>query len=113
MGDTKDRHYDVSAVSIEIGPQLHPKAFISRSMDLLQVSFGRPIPFPAEVQRMATFGKDVNGILIDMPNPDHYLVSHQDNNIIVSRNEVHFDKRLLFFRPHGFIPFIVMFYHDN
>ena len=47
--------------------QLHHRAFISRSTDLLHVSFGRPLLLPAGVQRMATLGIDVSGILLTCP----------------------------------------------
>ena len=48
--------------------QLHLRAFVSRSTDLLHVSFGRPLLlFPAGVQRMATLGMDVGGILLTCP----------------------------------------------
>ena len=56
------------------GPQLHPRAFISRSTDLLHVSFGRPLLlFPAGVQRMAILGIDVGGILFTWPIHIHLL----------------------------------------
>ena len=62
--DTEERHRGLSAASFATWPQLHPRAFISRSTDHLHVSFGRILLlFPAGVQRMATLGIDVGGIL--------------------------------------------------
>ena len=56
------------------GPQLHPRAFISRSTDLLHVSFDRPLLlFPAGVQRMDILGIDVGGILFTWPIHLHLL----------------------------------------
>ena len=55
-------------------PQLHPRAFIYRSTDLLHVSFGRPLLMsPVGVQRMATLGIDVGGILLTWPIHLHLL----------------------------------------
>ena len=49
-------------------PQLHPNGFISRSTDLLHVSFGLPrVVLPPAVQRMATLGMDVSSILQTWP----------------------------------------------
>ena len=61
--DTEEHHRGLSAASFATWPQLHPRAFISRSTDLLHVSFGCPLLlFPNGVQRMATLGMDVGGI---------------------------------------------------
>ena len=43
-------------------PQLHPRA--SRSMDLLRVSFGRPLLFPARIYHMAALEMDVIDVLL-------------------------------------------------
>ena len=49
-------------------------AFISRSTDLLHLSFGRPLLlFPAEVQRVATLIIHVGGILLTWPIHLHLL----------------------------------------
>ena len=61
-GDTEERHCGLSAAIFTTGPQLHQRAFISLSTDLI-VSLGRPILFPVGVQHMATLGMDVSGIL--------------------------------------------------
>ena len=72
--DTEERHRGLSAASFATWPQLHPRAFISRSTDLLQVSFGRPLLlFPAGVQHMAILGIDVGGILFTWPIHLHLL----------------------------------------
>ena len=72
--DTEERHRGLSATSFATWPQLHPRAFISRSTDLLHVSFGRPLLlFPAGVQRMAILGIDVGGILFTWPIHLHLL----------------------------------------
>ena len=72
--DTEERHRGLSAASFATWPQLHPRAFISRSTDLLRVSFGRPLLlFPAGVQRMAILGIDVGGILFTWPIHLHLL----------------------------------------
>ena len=72
--DTEERHRGLSAASFAIWPLLHPRAFIYRSSDLLHVSFGRPLLlFPAGVQRMATLGMDVGGILLTCPIHLHLL----------------------------------------
>ena len=71
--DTEERHRGLSAASFATWPQLHPRAFISRSTDLLHVSFGRPLLFPAGVQRMAILGIDVGGILFKWPIHLHLL----------------------------------------
>ena len=66
--DTEEYHLVLSAASFATWLQLHPRAFISRSTDLLHDSFGRPLLlFPAGVQRMATLGIDVGGILLTRP----------------------------------------------
>ena len=63
--DTEESHCGLSAVSFATCPQIHPRAYISRSMDLLRVSFGRPLLlFPAGVQHMATLGICIGGILL-------------------------------------------------
>ena len=72
--DAEERHRRMSAASFATWPQLHPRAFISRSTDLLHVSFGRTLLlFPARVQRMATLGIDVGGILLTRPIHLHRL----------------------------------------
>ena len=72
--DTEERHCGLSAASFATWPQLHPRAFISRSTDLLHVSFGRLfLLFPAGVQRMAILGIDVGGILFTWPIHLHLL----------------------------------------
>ena len=72
--DTEERHRVPSAPSFAILLQLHPRAFISHSTDLLHVSFGRPLLlFPAGVQRMAILGIDVGGILFTWPIQLHLL----------------------------------------
>ena len=72
--DTEERHRGLSAASFATWPQLHPRAFISRSTDLLRVSFGRPLLlFPTGVQRMAILGIDVGGILFTWPIHLHLL----------------------------------------
>ncbi len=72
--DTEERHRGLSAANFATWPQLHPRAFISRSTDLLHVSFGRPLLlFPAGVQRMAILGIDVGGILFTWPIHLHLL----------------------------------------
>ena len=73
--DTEECHRGLSAASFATWPQLHPRAFISRSTDLLHVSFGCPLLFPAGVQRMAIFGMDVGGILLTWPIHLHLLFS--------------------------------------
>ena len=68
--------HGLSVASFSIWPQLHPRAFISLSMDLLHVSFGRPLLllFPAGDQRMATLGIIVGGILLTCPIHLHLLL---------------------------------------
>ena len=66
--DTEERHRVLSAACFATWSKLYPIAFISRSTDLLHVSFGRPLLlFPAGVQRMATLGMDVGGIMLTWP----------------------------------------------
>ena len=71
--DTDERHRVLPAASFATWLQLHPRAFISRSTDLLHVSFGRPLLFPPGVQRMATLGMDIGGILLTWPIHLHLL----------------------------------------
>ena len=73
--DTEERHRGLFAASFETWPQLHPRASISRSTDLLHVSFGRLLLFPAGVQRMATLGIDVGGILLTCPIHSIFITS--------------------------------------
>ena len=66
--DAEESHRGLSIASFAIWPQLHPRAFISRSTDLLYVPFGRPLLlYQAGVQGMATLGMDVGGILLTCP----------------------------------------------
>ena len=65
---TKERQCFLSAVNFVTWPQLYPSAFISHSTDLLHVSFGLPRALlPPGVQRVATLGIDINGILLTWP----------------------------------------------
>ena len=61
-------HLQTSAASFATWPQLHPIAFISRPTVFLHSYFDRPLLLsPAVVQRMATLGMDVCGILLTRP----------------------------------------------
>ena len=74
--DREERHRGRSAASFANWLQLPARAFISRSTDILHVSFGRPLLlFPAGVQRMATLGIDVGGILLTWPIQLHLIFS--------------------------------------
>ena len=65
---TKERQCFLSTANFVTWPQLHPSVFISRSTDLVHVSFGLPRALlPQGVQRIAALGMDVNGILQTCP----------------------------------------------
>ena len=66
--------YPVRHQLCNLAPTPTDIAFISRSTDLPHISFARPrLLLPAGVQRMATLGIDVSGILLTWPIHLHLL----------------------------------------
>ena len=67
--DTEERHRGLSAASFATWPQLHPRAFISRSTDLLHVSWSSPPPVSGGGPAHGYSWNECRWHSVNMPNP--------------------------------------------
>ena len=67
--DTEERHRGLSAASFATWPQLHPRAFISRSTDLPHVSWSSPPPVSGGGPAHGYSWNECRWHSVNMPNP--------------------------------------------